>query len=132
MVNLKYYLNIVGDGAGVGVEPGPTVGDGIGSDGFLGVMLGDGDGFGSDGSTGVGVILGSTVGDGVGVIIGSRVGAGVIVGIGVTEVPAPFETVVAMIPEIKNKSVAINNAVFFNIMPPSYSLIYLSFVYRLR
>jgi len=44
---------------GLGVEPGPTVGDGLGSDGLAGVAVGDGEGVGSDGSTGVGVIFGS-------------------------------------------------------------------------
>ena len=110
----------------MGVEPGPTVGDGFGSDGFAGVDVGDGDGFGSDGSTGVGVIFGSTVGDGVGVANRSRVGvgviAGVVVGFGVALYVVSFETVVAMIPEIRNKSVVIDNVVFFKILPPLNSL----------
>lgn len=107
----------MGEGIGLGVEPGPTVGDGFGSDGFTGVGVGEGDGFGSEGSTGVGVIFGSTVGDGDGVPIGSIVGDGVIVGVGFAVIAVPFEIVVAMIPEIRNKSVVIASAVFFNIVP---------------
>ena len=123
------YRYIVGDGTGVGVEPGPTVGDGFGSDGFIGVGLGDGDGFGSDGSIGVGVIFGSTtVGDGIGVAVGSIVGIGVAVGVGAPVKVSPFETVVAIIPEIKNKRVVITKAVFFNISSP----INLTFKFRLR
>ena len=107
------YRYIVGDGTGVGVEPGPTVGDG----------------FGSDGSIGVGVIFGSTtVGDEIGVASGSTVGFGVAVGVGAPAIVSPFETVVAIIPEIKNKRVVITKAVFFNISSP----INLTFKCRLR
>jgi len=123
----------------LGVEPGPTVGDGSGSDGFAGVAVGAGVGVGSDGSTGVGVILGSTglgegvgvpsiwfVGFGAGVMSGSGVAGGV--GVGMPVARYSFEIVVAIIPEIRNKSVVIARTVFLNIMPP-FSL---AFTFRLR
>lgn len=113
---------------GVGVDPGPTVGEGFGSDGFRGVGVAAGVGVGSDGSTGVGVIFGST-GDGVGsgVASGSAFDSGVIIGTGVpfsfgasvgsgiVAVAFSFVTVVAMIPEIKNNKVVIAKIVFLNI-----------------
>ncbi len=88
---------------GFGVDPGPAVGDGFGSDGFAGVAVGAGVGVGSDGSTGVGVIFGSIgvcdgvgvpsmsiVGFGAGVINGSGVVCGVGVAVGVGMPVAPY------------------------------------------
>ena len=96
---------------GVGVEPGPTVGEGFGSDGLIGVAVGEGNGVGSDGSIGVGVILGSViVGDGIGVTVG----------VGFAAEFGSVETVVAIKPEIKNKKIAITKSVFLNIIPPCY------------
>lgn len=97
--------------------------------------MGDAVGFGSDGSTGVGVIFGSTgvaVGAGVGVIIGSTVGigtgvisgsgvgcgVGVAVGVGMSDKTEALETVVEMMPETRNKNVVAARIVFFNIVPP--------------
>lgn len=135
---LNYLPKSSSDGVdgGLGVEPGPAVGDGFGSDGFIGVAVGSGVGVGSEGSTGVGVIFGSTgvavgenfgVGEiigsaigGIGVIIGSGVpsGCGVTVGVGAEAESFPLATVVAIIPETTNKNVVDIRINFFSMHAP--------------
>ena len=63
-------------------------------------------GVGSDGSTGVGVILGS-------------LGVGVAVKVELPATRFSFEIVVANVPEIKKRSAAAEIIVFLNILPPS-------------
>lgn len=102
-----------------GVGDGISVGDGIGSDGFLGDSVGSG--VGSDGLVGDGTGLGDSVGltVGVGDIFGDFLGDGLLVGVGVgnksNRTSLCGECATTMMPVIKNKTAPIIKIVFLNI-----------------